>query len=205
MLRAFIAVELSPDARAAVSTLQAQAKDELNRELRKTAPDARLQWVKPESIHLTLKFLGDIREEQTEEIRETLTSVLRTHAGFVFQIGGLGVFPDLRAPRVLWIGLEPVPATSSSPALRLAAAVQHAMTTLNFLPEPKPFMPHLTLARIKERNREIGKAMSSMGLLAKGSPIGTLPVHTVSLMKSELKPSGAIYTRLCEITLGPAD
>jgi len=201
MVRAFIAVELDSNLRTAISSLQAQVKDELTKELRKSAPDARLQWVKPESIHLTLKFLGDIREEQISDIQGALTMSLRTESCFLLQIAGMGVFPDLRAPRVLWVGLEPT--TPSSPTLRLAKAVETAMTTLEFPPESKPFTAHLTIARIKERGREIGRAMSDIGLLAKGHPLGTLSVRAVSLMKSDLQPSGARYTRLCEITLDP--
>src|SRR6185295_15589182 len=205
MVRAFIAVELNSAVRTAISNLQAQVKDELNRELRQSVPDIRLQWVKPESIHLTLKFLGDIREEQVDGICSSLTSALATQSGFSLEVGGLGVFPDLRAPRVLWIGLEQAERNGPSPAVQLAETVERAMTSLDFLPEAKPFTPHLTLARIKERSREVGKALSSLGLLAKGRAMGTLPVNAVSLMRSELQPSGAVYTRLCEIPLSPTD
>ena len=204
MIRTFIAVELDEDIRSAISALQGQVRDELQRELRKTSPDARLQWVKPQSIHLTLKFLGDIREDQVQEIGEGLAAALQTQPAFSLKVGGLGVFPDLRAPRVLWIGLEPM---SDAPSAigTLARKVEEAIVALHFPSEAKPFTPHLTLARIKERNREIGRALSNLGVLARGRSIGTLSVHGISLMKSDLQPSGAVHTRLCEIPLRGSD
>jgi 2'-5' RNA ligase len=205
MVRAFIAVELNSAVRTAISNLQAQVKAELHRELRQSVADIRLQWVKPESIHLTLKFLGDIREEQVDGICSSLMSALATQSCFLLEVGGLGVFPDLRAPRVLWIGLEQAERNGPSPAVQLAETVERAMTSLEFFPDAKPFTPHLTLARIKERSREVGKVLSSLGLLAKGRAMGTLPVNAVSLMRSDLQPSGAVYTRLCEIPLSPTD
>jgi len=201
MLRVFIAVELTPTIRSSLAALQAQVKAELIRELRQTAPDARLQWVKPESIHLTLKFLGDIREDQIREIHGALGHALSMVRAFRLEVGGWGVFPDLRSPRILWIGLDRAPARVPSPILHLAEIVEDAMATVGFPPESKTFAPHLTLARIKDRGREIGRALFTIGLLNKTDTIGTLPVAEVSLMKSDLQKSGAVYTRLCEISL----
>ena len=205
MLRAFIAVELTRAVRSALATLQAQVGAELTRELRQTAPDARLQWVKPESIHLTVKFLGDIREDQIREIHDALSHALLMERAFRLEVGGWGVFPDLRSPRILWIGVDRVPIRAPSPIVHLAKVVEEAMTTVGFLPESKTFAPHLTLARIKDRGREIGKALSTMGLLSKTDTIGTLPVAEVSLMKSDPQKSGAVYARLCHIALTPTD
>lgn len=199
MIRAFVAVELTDELRSAIGLLQAQVKAELARELRRTAPDARLQWVRPESIHLTLKFLGDIVEGQVEEIGQALTTVVGSQPRFSLEVGGLGVFPDARAPRVLWVGLS-----GAGPVISLARSVDGALAELNFAPETRPFNPHLTLARIKEHGREVGKALAALGLLAAASPLGRLPVRTVALMRSELKPSGAVYSRLCEVSLGDA-
>jgi 2'-5' RNA ligase len=196
MIRAFVAVELTDVLRRALGLLQAQVKAELARELRRTAPDARLQWVRPEAIHLTLKFLGDIAEEQVDEIAQALTAVAGSRPRFFLEVGGLGVFPDARAPRVLWVGL-----CGAEPVISLARAVDEALGELNFAPESRAFNPHLTLARIKERGREVGKALAALGLLAQASPLGTLPVRTVALMRSELKPSGSVYTRLREVPL----
>ena len=199
MIRAFVAVELTDELRSAIALVQTQVKAELARELRRTAPDARLQWVRPEAIHLTLKFLGDIEDGQVEDIAQALAVAVSPQARFSMEVGGLGVFPDLRAPRVLWIGLS-----GPGPLVSLAQSVDQALAGLDFSLETRPFNPHLTLARIKERGREVGKALAVIGLLAQGSPVGTLPVQTVSLMRSELKPSGAVYSRLREVGLRDA-
>lgn len=204
MIRAFVAVELTEDVRRAIAQVQAQVKAELSRELRRTAPDARLQWVRPQSSHLTLKFLGDIREDQVDEIAQTLAQVAARRPAFSLAIAGLGVFPDARAPRVLWVGLN-----GAEPVIGLARAVDQALAELSFAPEARPFNPHLTLARIKERAREIGSALGTLGLLAQagpqgnppGNPVATLPVRSIALMRSELRPSGAVYTRLRELFL----
>jgi 2'-5' RNA ligase len=196
MIRAFVAVELTDELRSAIAGIQAQVKAELARELRRTAPDARLQWVRPEAIHLTLKFLGDIAEGQVEEIARALAAVAGGRPQFALEVGGLGVFPDARAPRVLWVGLG-----GAEPVISLARAVDEALGELNFAPESRAFNPHLTLARIKERGRDVGKALAAVGLLAQASPLGTLPVRTIALMRSELKPSGSVYTRLRDAAL----
>jgi len=196
MIRAFVAVELTDELRSAIALVQTQIKAELARELRRTAPDARLQWVRPEANHLTLKFLGDIAEGQVEEIAQALTTVVGSQPRFSLEVGGLGVFPDARAPRVLWVGLS-----GAGPVISLARSVDEALAELNFASETRPFNPHLTLARIKEHGREVGKALATTGFLAQTSPLGMLPVSTVVLMRSELKPTGAVYTRLREIPL----
>lgn len=206
MIRAFVAIELTDDLRAAIARVQAQLRDELARELRRTVPDARLQWVRPESIHLTLKFLGDIREEQVAGIEQGLALAVGGQPAFSVEVGTLGVFPDVRAPRILWVGLRSpdghsTESTAGGPLARLAVAVESALTALDFAPEGRPFNPHLTLARIKGRGREVGRAFAATGLLAKGGTLGCLPVRAVSLMKSDLRPSGAVYTQLLRVPL----
>lgn len=204
MIRTFVAVELEADLRQALGQLQEQVKDRLRAGLQRLAPDVRLQWVRPESMHLTLKFLGAIEESQVERIRETLSPVLESRAAFSVEVAGLGVFPDLRDPRVLWVGLRAAQAEPGQPdALeqlsRLARDVDVALGGLGFAQETRPYSPHLTLARIKERSREIGKVLAESELLSGTPSLGSLRVRSVSLMKSDLRPSGAVYTRLWEI------
>lgn len=202
MIRAFVAVELD----AALRNGIARTQDHLKQSLTKAIPAVRLQWVRPEAIHLTLKFLGSIEERRVSEIQETLRSALHGQPPFTVEVGGVGVFPDLRAPRVLWLGLsgQSGPENASLPQQdirQLAATVDRALGTIGFPPEDRPFRPHLTLARIKERSREVGQALQDLGLLNPGSQVGRLELQTVSLMKSDLKPSGAVYTRLWELPL----
>jgi 2'-5' RNA ligase len=101
---------------------------------------------------------------------------------------------------VLWVGLLNL----GGDLTRLAADVEAALTAIGFAPESKPFHPHLTLARIKEQSRDVGRALSQEGLLEQEMRLGSLPVEAVSLMKSELRPSGAVYTELCRLSLKEA-
>jgi 2'-5' RNA ligase len=198
MIRAFVAVELPDELKKTIAQVQAQIKGRIAREI---PPEARIQWVRPDSMHLTLKFLGDIEETQVESIRQALASRVMTVPGFLVEVGSLGVFPDLRMPRVFWVGLSDQPGHLQG-LLHLAEQVETSLETLGFLRESRPFNPHLTLARIKERSREVGKVLSDSGILKHETRLGSLPVERVSLMRSDLKPSGAVYTKLWEIPLG---
>lgn len=198
MIRAFVAVELPDELKKTIAQVQAQIKGRIAREI---PPEARIQWVRPDSMHLTLKFLGDIEETQVESIRQALASRVITVPGFLVEVVSLGVFPDLRMPRVFWVGLSDQPGHLQG-LLHLAEQVETSLETLGFLRESRPFNPHLTLARIKERSREVGKVLSDSGILKHETRLGSLPVERVSLMRSDLKPSGAVYTKLWEIPLG---
>ncbi len=197
MIRAFLAVELPVELKKGVAQAQDQVKGRITRAV---SPDARIQWVKPDSMHLTLKFLGDIEEGQVESIRQALLPSVTAFPRFCIEVGGLGVFPDLRMPRILWVGLSDQP--GQAPGLvPLAEKVETTLEGLGFSREPRPFNPHLTLARIKERAREVGRALAASGLLEQESRLGSFAVESVSLMKSDLKPSGSVYTRLWAIPL----
>lgn len=197
MIRTFIAVELSPELRNAVHQVQADMKETLTRRLRRRDPAARIQWVRPESMHLTLKFLGSIEESTIPEIEHTMRAVVSARAKFSLDMGGLGVFPDVRAPRVLWVGLS----DGVEALVLLAADLDRSLHALGFAPEGRPFQPHLTLARIKDRSLSVGTALAESGVMTGAKTVGRLSVSSISLMRSELKPSGAVYTRLCEVLL----
>lgn len=197
MIRTFIAVELTSALRGRIAELQQRVKSELTKELRHRAPDARIQWVRTESMHVTVKFLGDVTEDSIKDIERALASVAKGHAAFSLEVGGLGVFPGPRAPRVLWLGL----AGGVDRLTTFAQALEEALVDLGYPRERRPFQPHLTLARIKDRGREVGDALNQTGVLAQSPSLGSLDVSAVSLMKSDLRPAGAVYTRLAEAEL----
>ena len=206
MIRTFVAIELNPNLRSALAQLQTRLKSSIPSHL---PPGARMQWVRPDSIHLTLKFLGDTDEARLGDIERALALVGASQTRFSLDVGALGVFPDLRAPRVLWVGLssqkeDQSHAHGGNQLARLAGDVDQAMATLGYPTENRPFSPHLTLARIKEHAREVGRALADSGVTQQPQSLGTLPVQAIALMKSELKPSGAVYTRLCEVPLKEA-
>ncbi|MGH7247403.1 MAG: RNA 2',3'-cyclic phosphodiesterase, partial [Pseudomonadota bacterium] len=137
-MRAFIAIDLPEAVRAGLGRKQAEF-----RAARESRPNDHISWARPEGIHLTLKFLGEISEDQTKQVTESLAA-LGSFEKFAVEIKGFGFFPDARRPRVFWAGLEAPPALGE-----LAAQVEAAMQTLGFAPETRPFAPHLTLARFK--------------------------------------------------------
>lgn len=196
MIRTFVAVELTAELREALTRLQDQLRKSFQA---KSSSDLRIQWVKPEGIHLTLKFLGDIAETLVEDIRVALAPAVRSLPGFTVEVGGLGGFPDLRAPRVLWVGIT----TQEDLLAILARTVDQVLESKGFVQEAKSFHPHLTLARVKDRHREIGRRVADQGAMEQVGRLGALPVEAVALMKSDLKPSGAVYVKLWEVPLGP--
>jgi 2'-5' RNA ligase len=203
MIRTFLAVELPASLTQAIAQVQDDARHRIAREL---STGMRIQWVRPAAIHLTVKFLGDIPENHVGDLQSVVGDALRSFAPFSIDVAGLGVFPDLRAPRVLWLGLssrssEGRPTTALS---HLAATVEHCLEGLGYPPESRPFNPHLTLAKIKEGAKEVGRALARIGLLGGDVQLGRLDVRTIALMQSELRPSGSVYTKLWEVPLGIA-
>lgn len=190
-LRTFIAIELDRELKGHLRDLQSHLREQV-------APRS-VRWVRPEGIHLTLKFLGDTPLAQIDEVQSALSQVAAESKPFTFTVGGLGCFPNSRRPRVVWVDLQEVTGTMA----RLRDAVEAHVAPLGFPTEKRPFHPHLTLGRVQRRAsksevREIGEvvAASAIGI------IDEMTVTSVSYIKSELKPSGAVYTTLFEAELG---
>lgn len=183
-VRAFIAIDL-PD------ILQQRLRS-LDRALRPQCAELPIRWVPVDNIHLTLKFLGDVSPSNLALIEEIMQRECALAAPFEVHVEGLGLFPDARRPRVIWVGVdggEPLPQLQQ----RLEAGVVH----LGYPPEKRVFSPHLTLGRVQRsanarQQRQIADIISKhpVGLL------GTAVVNEAALFKSELKPDGAVYTKL---------
>jgi RNA 2',3'-cyclic 3'-phosphodiesterase len=193
MIRTFIAIELDPPLKEAIAAVQ----ESLKRELHGLAAGVRLQWARANAIHLTLKFLGDIEEGRVGDILRALEEAGRSHEPFSVDVKGFGVFSNPRAPRVLWMGLS----GQTDRLIRLAGSIDAALMPLGFPVEPKPYTPHLTLARVKEQSRTIGNALADSGMMGDVTSRGTLPIRAVALMKSELTLSGSVYSRLGAVAL----
>lgn len=197
MIRAFLAVELPGELRSRLAQVQQDLRQRLSRELPK---NARLAWVQPESIHLTIKFLGDLDEAVIEPMRATIAQTMAGHRPIQIPLERLGMFPRLQQPRVLWIG-PPESWEQGDAAARLAElhrAVEEGCRSFGFAPEGRPLSPHLTLARIKEGEREFGQVLVRSGMMDRPMEIGMLPIASVVLMKSDLRPTGPLYTKLWE-------
>lgn len=180
-IRAFLAIEPPAEVRAAIGRVQAR----LQRLIR-----GELKWVRPESIHLTLKFFGDIPASAVGQIAAVVGPAAAAAAPFSFTVGAAGVFPDRRRPRVLWLGMEGDVARLVDFQQRL----EEALDRIGFPAEGRPFSPHLTLARIKSSRGLTGLERA----LEKGEEqtAGAFTAPGVGLIRSELTPRGANYTKL---------
>jgi 2'-5' RNA ligase len=189
-VRTFIAVELDDELRHKLDELQAR--------LRERMPSRGVRWVQSGGIHLTLKFLGDTTPEQVEQVKAALPKAAAEARPFTFTVGGLGCFPNTRAPRVVWVGLQEV----TGELRRLRDAVEKHVAPLGFPTEQRAFSPHLTLGRVqryasKSEVREIGDVVATTQL----GTLDEMSVTALSYIKSDLKPSGAVYTTLFEAEL----
>lgn len=188
-IRAFIAIELPDHIRSALAELQNTLK---KREA------AAVKWVAPGSIHLTLKFLGNIRDDTVTSISGAISAATQGTAPFQLELTKTGVFPHLRAPRVVWVGLGGETDTLAA----LQQDIERALVPLGFPPEGRGFSPHLTMGRVREtaspvERRRLGELVASLGI----GRVLPFQAGSVSLMRSTLSREGAIYSCLASFVL----
>jgi 2'-5' RNA ligase len=188
-IRSFIAIELPEKVKSSLKQIQ---------ELLKKADPAAAKWVDPQSIHLTLKFLGNIKEDQIPAVSQVMRMSVEGISPFDLQIKGIGAFPNLRKVQTIWIGLNGDLETLQ----RLQKKIESYLAPLGFLPENRPFTPHLTLARVRDTTSLLQR--QNMGELIANTKIESnlvIRVDSISLMRSQLTRSGAIYNCLVSIDL----
>ena len=189
-IRSFIAIELPEEAKEGLTRL----RKELERGEHKF-----VKWVDPKGIHLTLKFLGNIPSKRVTEITEAMEGAAQGISPFHLEISGLGAFPNLGQARVFWVGIG----GEMDKLSRLQQNINSALAVLGFAKEERSFVPHLTLARIRE-----GASLperKSFGELVRSTIFGDkyhIEVEAISLVRSQLTPAGAIYTCLSAVGLG---
>jgi len=150
----------------------------------------RISWVRPDRMHLTLRFLGDVDDEPIAELGALLSDRYAGMAPFTLSVEGVGAFPNERRPSVIWAGVGPLDG-----GLRAVQQMaEQAARDVGLPAEKKPFHPHLTLARI--RDRRAGAGLTARLEAERAFAGGEFPVGSVSLFSSELKPEGPIYRRL---------
>ncbi len=191
-IRTFIAIELSDKARLALSSLQDR--------LKALVPPKTVRWTPAQNIHLTLHFLGDVAQADVEKVTEALQMATAAYPPFSLNLTGMGCFPNMGRPRIVWAGVSGDTAT----LVELHRDLGKRLNVIDFKPESRPYSPHLTIGRVKRGVP--GRSLTQLGeTLEKIQPevgqLATLPVHKVSLIKSDLKPTGAIYTPLSHGTL----
>jgi 2'-5' RNA ligase len=180
-MRLFIAIDLPAEIRHALAEVQ--------RELRPLTDKAR--WVATESIHITLKFLGEVPDKQLDNIHDALTGLM--WKSFVITVRGVGFFPGNRSPRVFWAGME-------APTMQgLTEHLDTRMERLGFEKEKRRFRPHITLARA--RDTRMDSALVTAAAAYEEREFGSFTVDRVFLFQSTLDPGGAIHEKLKEYML----
>lgn len=195
-LRAFIALELPETAKEALAATQMEMQNAARR--RRLPVGQALRWVAPEGIHLTLKFLGNVDSDAVADLERAVAAAADGLAAPRLGLGPLGAFPDPRQPRVLWVGLT----GDLETVARLQQRLEGNLAQLGFAPERRRFSPHLTLARVREQiGPDERKAVAD--LVAGGTSVSAFAFRAdqLSLMKSELRPTGARYEALFTVHL----
>lgn len=195
MIRTFLAVELSDGLRSQIAQIQQDLKQRLSSDLTK---EVRISWVQPSSIHLTVKFLGETDEGLVAPMHRAIEQAVRPYLPIHIPLERLGAFPRPHQPKVLWIGPSEQWERGEE-AQQLAALhqdVEASCESFGFSPEGRPLSPHLTLARIKEGERQLGQIMAQRGVMDRRLTLEPVAVTSVALIQSQLRPTGSVYTPL---------
>ncbi len=187
-IRAFIAIELPKE-----------IQEGLERVLGQLRPATKaVRWVPATNIHLTLKFLGETEIEKVEQVKRAMEQEVTQRQPFEIQVGTLGAFPNPRRPRVIWVGVQ-APEDLSV----LAKDIETATIPLDFPAEGRPFSPHLTLGRVSQ-HATWDEINTLSGLLAKTKVgnLGSAKVESIRLFRSDLRPTGAVYSPLFTASFG---
>lgn len=185
-MRAFIAIELPGEVKRQLGDHIAALRAGLN--------DRVVRWSNPDTTHLTLRFIGDIDGNQLAQVKEAMDQAVAGIPSFdIHNQDALGCFPAWNRPRVFWIGLEGSGKTLS----QLNHAIERELRERGFAPERRPFHPHLTIGRAQRGAG--GKEMADAAQLLRErrlSSVGTVSVTQISLMQSDLRPTGAVHTQI---------
>jgi len=185
--RTFVCIELPASIRAQAEALQASL----------AAQNTKIRWVNPANLHLTLRFLGEISRSQVETVCLAVRSAAAGIDAFPIHFSGTGCFPSSRRPRTFWIGVA-----ESADVVRLFEAVEEQLFTAGFPREARPFSPHLTLGRIRAEGSgaRLGETLGQTEFDA-----APFPVTEVTVMKSDLRSTGAVYAPIARVRLRSAD
>jgi RNA 2',3'-cyclic 3'-phosphodiesterase len=184
VIRAFIAIDLSPEIRRML--------EQVTMQLRERMVDVPIRWVPAQNIHLTLMFLGDVSVKNLEMLKKVLQNEVSSHHSFEFSVGGVGAFPNNRHARVVWVGVE-----APAELLNVQRGIETAVSRLGYAREERPFSAHLTLGRVSRNatSKDI-HLISDVLESTKVGFLGVTQVDAIHLLKSDLRPTGAVYSRV---------
>ena len=179
LIRTFICIELPESIKQKMELLENQLR----------GVDAQVSWVRPSNVHLTLKFLGGVPSHKIDRVSQAAERAARGVAAFEVEVAGAGCFPSARSPRVLWVGLGEVPDALAI----LYKNLEEELAALGFEREKRRFSPHLTIGRLRSPRNGAELAQK---LIAIGFESERFAAREVIVMRSQLKPTGSIYTPL---------
>ena len=181
-MRLFVAIEVSPEVREGITEFVSRMEPRF----------AKARWARPEGLHITLKFLGHVPDEKLSIIQKKLEAI--NGSRFSLSVRDVGVFPNAKSPRVLWVGLNAAPELAN-----LAEQVETALNPLGFEREKRAFTPHVTLARFKEHEKKVD--VVSVLSSAPKAGFGTMTATEFHLYESKLSPQGSLYSKLASFAL----
>lgn len=194
-MRTFLAIEIPP----AVHTVIRQTQQEIETLLAAAHHGHAIRWTAPAAVHLTVRFLGETTEEQRRQLQEGCLRLAARQKPFTLTVQEAGCFPNVQAPNIIWLGLQPADQT----LLQLQAKMEQVAQAVGFAAEPKPFRPHLTIGRLRHtierpQQRAIGQILARALATIQPShpPTTTFVVTHIVHMQSQLEPTGARYIPL---------
>jgi 2'-5' RNA ligase len=189
VIRAFLAIDLSVEIQHRL--------DEVAHSLKTQLTNIPIRWVAGSNIHLTLKFLGDVSLSNLKILTDMIQTEISGHHQFDISVGGLGAYPNLRQPRIIWVGVEAPPELAA-----IQNGIEATTDHLGYSREERAFSPHLTLGRVSRNvNSQDVKAISKALEATKIGFLGATCVEKVHLYRSDLQPTGAVYTQIFSSTL----
>lgn len=189
-LRLFVAIAVPEELRQRLAALQ--------RELRERLVGSSISWTRPENIHLSLRFLGDVQSNRLDELTAALTAATAPQAPLRLAVSGLGCFPNTRRPRVLWAGIR----DEAGELPELARRIVQATNAFSSQPAEERFAGHLTLARVRRMGRDDLLALDRFIQETAARALESWRAEMAELVRSELHPAGSRYTTLARLVLG---
>lgn len=183
-IRCFLALDLNTDTRSKLASAVERVR----------SVPADVRWVRPESFHVTVKFIGNTDPQTLTEIEQTVRTAVASMTPFSFEVRSIGAFPNLRNPRILWAGIE------SDSAIAIGTEVAKALAPLGFEPEQRGYHPHVTVGRVRSRRgwRALGEALREI----EQSRFGHCKAASIVAYRSDLRRDGAVYTKLWTAEIG---
>lgn len=189
VFRAFIAIDLSPDILNRIDEVSARLQGRMGK--------LPVRWVPAENVHLTLKFLGDVSTTYVDNLEEIIRHAAASHDCFEMSVGSLGVFPNARRPRVIWLGVEAPPVL-----MTIQRGIDQETNRLGYETKNQTFSPHLTIGRVSRGAdyRELKEISDILETETVGF-LGATRVEKINLYRSDLMPNGAQYTKVASVSL----